>query len=458
MKLTGHDSRPAWHWNPLADGRVECRLCPRHCRLENGQMGYCGVRGAVGGALHTFNFGLALAATEEMIETEAVVHYSPGSRILSLGNIGCMMSCVFCQNWETSQIKHLDPRHIHHYTPQQLVDLCRKNQIGIISWTYNDPVVWHEFVVETSRLARQNGIKTLYKSAFYIESAPVDELIDCIDIFSLSLKSLSAAFYRESTKAELEPVLSRIKQVAASNRHLEISYLMIPGLNDSQDDLRRMIDWVLKNVGDQGVLHLVAFHPAYQYTQVERTQLSALIAAREMALAMGMRRVYLGNTQQSGANDSICTGCGAILVRRYGLIAQPDQIDGEGCCTRCGRPSPIIAPLAGVQPQRVPENGSDLKQSLEFHWHSEAQSVHVVRSAGSAVDDRIRLRPLGDHPVVERTMSGGLDRFIVARQSADDKGVVISWESENQYQIAPLLDRAHYPVASLASVAEETHE
>ena len=186
-------------------------------------MGYCGVRGAVNGALHTFNYGLSLTPTEEFIETEAVVHFSPGARILSLGNIGCMMSCVFCQNWETSQIKHLDEAHIRRYSPQDLVDICLENEISIISWTYNDPVVWHEFVLETSALARKNGLLVLYKSALFIEEAPVNELIDCVDIFSLSLKSLSDSFYRKSTGARLAPVLSRIEQVARSERHLEIS-------------------------------------------------------------------------------------------------------------------------------------------------------------------------------------------------------------------------------------------
>jgi len=457
MKLNGYASQPALHWHAIAANRVECGLCPRHCRPRNGQMGYCGVRGTVNGALHTFNHGLSLAATEECIETEAVVHFSPGARILSLGNIGCMMTCVFCQNWQTSQIKHLDERHIRRYSPQALVDLCQENSIQTISWTYNDPVVWHEFVLETSTLARKNGLRTLYKSAFYIEATPVDELIDCIDIFSISLKSVSDDFYRKSTKAKLAPVLSRIEQVAMSNRHLEISYLMIPGLNDAKDDICNMISWVLTHLGDQVPLHLVAFHPAYKYTQVERTDLGALIEARETARAMGVRHVYLGNTQQTGANDTLCTGCGSLLVSRYGLIARPEQIGADGCCSNCGTQSPIKSPLAGLQLQKQPGDCADFKRSVEFRWHSEAQSVHLVRTSGSA-PDRIRLRPLGEQPLVERTMPAGLDRLIVSRQSADDRGVVISWDSDNQYRVAPLLDRAHFPVESLNNQNGVFHE
>jgi pyruvate formate lyase activating enzyme len=454
MKLNSYDSRPALHGRTIAEDRVECGLCPRHCQLNNGQMGFCGVRGAVSGVLHTYNFGLSLTPTEECIETEAVVHYAPGARILSLGNIGCMMSCVFCQNWETSQIEHLDPAQIRRYTPQGLVDICLKNGIKFISWTYNDPVVWHEFVLETSRLAQQNGLKTIYKSAFYIEQAPVDELIDCIDIFSLSLKSVRDTFYRQSTGATLEPVLQRIKQVAQSQRHLEISYLVIPGLNDDVEDIRAMIEWVLLNVWDQVPLHLVAFHPAYHYTAVERTRLETLEAARDMARSMGMKHVYLGNTQQTGANDTNCTRCGTTLVQRYGLIAKPRQLDPTGCCTSCGSMSPISEPLLGVQQLNIPGCGADLQHSLEFQWHSEAQSVHVIRTAGNGANDRILLRPLGEYPVTERTLSDSLDRFIVARQGEDDRGIVISWDSDNQYRIAPLLDRAHFPVSRAINITE----
>lgn len=458
MKLNHYDSRPAAHWQTVPGSRVRCVLCPRHCILEDGSMGYCGVRGAVSGELHTFNFGLSLAATEEFIETEAVVHWGPGARILSMGNIGCMMSCVFCQNWETSQIEHLNPAHIHRYQPRELVDICLQNGIKVISWTYNDPVVWHEFVVETSRLARRHGLKTLYKSALYIEKEPLEELIECIDIFSISLKSLSGSFYRERTGAELLPVLERIKQVACSGRHLEVSYLMIPGLNDSEADLRGMIEWVSSELGTEVPLHVVAFHPAYRYTEVQRTEVGALVRAREMAREKGIRYVYLGNTNLTAANDSICGGCGAMLVRRYGLISHPERIDADGRCTECGVPSPIREPLLDLQSRQHPEEESDLQRSLEFRWHSEAQSLHIVRASGDGARDRVRLRPLEGHPVTERMMPTGLDRFIVARQSEGEQGVVISWESESEFEIMPLLDRAHFPVPASREVPAQQGE
>jgi pyruvate formate lyase activating enzyme len=411
-------------------------------------MGYCGVRGVVDGALHTFNYGLSLTPTEECIETEAVVHYRPGSRILSLGNIGCMMNCIFCQNWETSQIEYLDPGQIRTCTPEQIIEVCRANDIDVISWTYNDPVVWQEFVVATSRLAQQNGLLTVYKSAFYIEEEPVRELIDCIDVFSLSLKSVSDDFYRNATGARLEPVLSRIRQVAQSNRHLEISYLVIPGLNDRQEDISAMLDWVLANVGDLVPLHLVAFHPAYRYTTVERTGLELLLTAREMAQKRGIRHVYLGNTHAKEVSDTICAGCGAVLVQRFGLIATPRQIDAAGCCTICGERSPISKPLDGVRRPLEAAGTISGRHRLEFRWHNEANGIHVIRSGGAVGTDRLKVQSLDSGEGYERTLADGLDRFIVARSDEHDSGVVISWDSDNQYRLAPLLDRAHFPVES----------
>ena len=155
-------SRVAMHWhNHPTSNKIVCTLCPRNCKTQVGQMGFCKVRGNVMGEFHTFNFGKSVTATQECIETEAVNHYMPGARILSLGNIGCMMACSYCQNWQTSQVKYLDNKNVFEYTPEQVIQMAKANHIDAISWTYNDPVVWHEFVLETSRLAKQEGSTTL---------------------------------------------------------------------------------------------------------------------------------------------------------------------------------------------------------------------------------------------------------------------------------------------------------
>lgn len=438
----------AQHWIPFKENRAECRLCPRHCRPKDDRMGFCGVRGTINGEIKTFNFGQALAATEEIIETEAVNHFSPGARILSMGNVGCMMACSFCQNWETSQIQHLDYQMVRQYTPEQVVNMCLKNNIPIISWTYNDPVVWHEFVVETSTLAQENGIKTLYKSAFYIEEEPVKELIECIDIFSLSLKSLNDEFYRKQTKARLKPVLERIKQISASGKYLELSQLVIPELNDSDEDVEQTINWVLENIGADVPLHFVAFHPAYQYTHVERTNVATLKRARNLARQKGMKYVYLGNTYEPDLNDTLCQNCKTILIKRYGLHSSIKNLDEKSCCTQCGAQSPIINPLDGmtdISNTSTLTDNNTLKKQLEIHWNDEAQSAHILQLKGEGKNDVLSIRSLGSNKHVTKKLSAGLDRFIVSRQSSEEIGIIISWNSDCEYQNLEVLDRAHYP-------------
>ncbi|RTZ62682.1 MAG: AmmeMemoRadiSam system radical SAM enzyme [Aquificaceae bacterium] len=439
-------SRPAQHWIPFNDERAECRLCPRHCRPKNDRMGFCGVRGTVKGEIRSFNYGQSLAATEEIIETEAVNHFSPGARILSMGNVGCMMACSFCQNWETSQIQHLDHKIVRHYTPEQLVEMCLENDIPIISWTYNDPVVWHEFVVKTSTLAQKNGIKTLYKSAFYIEEAPVNELLECIDIFSLSLKSLNAEFYQKHTKAKLQPVLERIKQIADSGAYLELSQLVIPELNDQDEDIEQTIDWVIENVGADVPLHFVAFHPAYQYTHVERTDITTLKRARKLALAKGMTHIYLGNAYEADLNNTACQSCGTVLVKRYGLHATLQNLDKHSCCTQCGTQSPIIEPMINkpLSIQKTPTT-----KQLQINWTDEVQSAHILQSKGNGGKDSLLIHSLNDEFTVVKELSKRLDRFIVSRRSDKETGIIISWDSDCEYQPLEVLDRAHYPVSFL---------
>jgi pyruvate formate lyase activating enzyme len=173
MKNWRDSSVKAKFWTKKDNDRVQCNLCPRECSLKTDQMGFCKVRGNSKGELHSYNYGKSVAATEEVIETEAVNHFMPGARILSLGNIGCMFACDFCQNWQTSQVKHLDPTVVQFYTPEQVVDMAIANDIKVLSWTYNDPVVWHEFVYDTAKLAKEKGLINLFKSAFYIKEEPV---------------------------------------------------------------------------------------------------------------------------------------------------------------------------------------------------------------------------------------------------------------------------------------------
>lgn len=279
----------------LEDGVVRCHLSPRNCKIKEGQQGFCGVRGNRNGRLITLNYGKGVHATEEVIETEAINHYSPGERILSMGNVGCMFNCDYCQNWKTSQVKYLEERDVHYYTPEQVVDTAVRHDIRCISWTYNDPVVWHEFILDTARLAKQAGLINLYKSAFYITQEAIDELLPYIDIFSISLKAIDEDYYKKITKGSLQPVLNGIKQVYDAGKHLELSTLMITDISDNEATAMKIADWIMENLDSTVPLHFVRFHPDYKMQDTIRTPVNRLIRAREVAIERGIEHVYLGN-------------------------------------------------------------------------------------------------------------------------------------------------------------------
>jgi pyruvate formate lyase activating enzyme len=437
------DSRVAsyWQYKPGPD-KVECGLCPRHCNLRDGQMGFCLVRGNKGNELHTYNYGRSVQATVECIETEAINHYRPGARILSMGNIGCMMSCTFCQNWQTSQVKHLDSRNVQIYTPAEVIALADANGIGVISWTYNDPVVWQEFVADTSRLARARGIKTLYKSALYIESAPLDELIEAVDIFSISLKSMDPDMYWKHTGGRLEPVLRGIRQIHESPRHLEISQLVVTGLNDDGDDAKKTARWMVDHLGPDIPLHLVGYHPAFRYHE-PRTPVDTLLRLRELALVEGIRYCYLGNVYADGISNSTCAQCQTILVQRFGLRARVVGLDDRGRCTTCGTQSPIheLEPPA-PEPLEVAFASAEV---LHHRWTDDINSIHVVFSPlqGEDVTFRVQRTPSGTSEYIR--MNKGLERVILSRSELGECAVTIAVDRPIHAAILPVLDRAHFP-------------
>ena len=425
-----------------------CDLCPRHCTLSNRQAGYCGVRRNVDKVLYSENYGKSVAVTEEVIETEAIYHFHPGARILSLGNIGCMMSCKFCQNWQTSQVRHLDSSVVCSYSASDVVGIAKDKGIDIVSWTYNDPVVWHEFVVDTSRLAGQNGIRTLYKSALYIEQDPLFELLDVIDIFSISLKSLDPEFYRRIAHARIEPVLERIREIHASKRHLEISQLVITGLNDNEAEIRKTVEWHLENLDPEVPLHFVGFHPAFQYLDVERTPIEVLLMARDIAREMGIVNVYLGNVNRDEVSDTRCRDCDALLVSRNGLSVQLGQITAQGKCGRCGCESGIVlgqdmnAGTAGLDEL----SRRQFDNERHFDWPEALASAHLQLEDASS--DVVEI--LVEHESSEQRQSyrlgKNLGRALITKMNENEQYVTIKWNGSHRLDILPVLDRAHFPL------------
>jgi pyruvate formate lyase activating enzyme len=449
---------PARLGEPLEDGSVRCHLSPRKCVIKEGRNGFCGVRGNRNGQLVTMNYGKSVHLTEETIETEAVNHFAPGERILSLGNLGCMMNCVYCHNWKTSQAKYADDRDVHSYTPEQIIETAKRHGIRVLSWTYNDPVVWHEFVLETSRLAKKEGITTLYKSAFFIGPEAVEELIPVIDIFSISLKSIDHEYYRRYTTGELQPVLDATKMVHKAGKHLEVSTLMITDISDDEDSARKIAQWVLDDLDANVPLHYVRFHPDYKMRNTVRTPISRLIRAREIALGMGVKHVYLGNVYDTPHTNSTCRNCGTLLVDRYGLRSQSIGLNDEGSCTKCGAPANTVMMPAPEKPRQKVAHFSGNPAKLEKHmWGGDIQSIHVQAQNTADQPRNVYHRTIlsgggeTDWTVIP-FLPGESFRFIIARSGIDDIGAEVAISEGVELKHAEVFDRAHFPTLSVEDI------
>jgi pyruvate formate lyase activating enzyme len=449
------DPRPARLAEPLGNGVVRCHLSPRNCKIRPGQHGFCMVRANQDGQLVTLNYGRSVHATEETIETEAVFHYAPGSPILSMGNIGCMLNCDYCHNWKTSQARFVSDSDVYYYTPQEVVDIAQRHGIRVISWTYNDPVVWHEFVTETAALARAAGMINLFKSAFFISAEGVAELLPVIDIFSISIKSMDPKYYRKLTKGWIEPVLDATEQVYQAGKHVEVSTLMVTDLSDNEDTARSVATFVGERLDPAVPLHLVRFHPDYKMTNTIRTPIDRLERAREVALGMGIQQVYLGNVYDTDATTTRCKSCGNVLVTRYGLNAQLVGVAPDATCVACGTPTNIK--LLGEGPAH--EMVADLPGQLSianFDWHGDVRSLHIQARNDTETEQVIYERRYGDPDAdhrwkASRLLPGESYRHIAAKATPAERGVEAAIPVGVKCSLHEVFDRAHFPTVELQS-------
>lgn len=410
------------------------------------------MRGNVAGKLVSFNYGKSVHATEERIETEAVAHFAPGEPILSMGNIGCMMNCDYCHNWKTSQARFVEDRDVFRYSPQDVVDIAERHGIRVLSWTYNDPVVWLEFVIETARLARERGMINLYKSAFYITEEAIDLLLPVMDIFSISLKSMDPEYYRKLTHGTLEPVLAGIEQVYRSGRHLELSTLMVTDRSDDLGTARKVSEYILGRLDPSVPLHLVRFHPDYKMTDTERTPIPRLHAARDLAIEMGLRHVFVGNVFDAERNNTWCS-CGNLLVSRYGLRSRVVGLRTDSTCGKCGAASPIRLPFG--EPPRARERTEELSgdgwQMARFDWNGDINNLHVQlrNDTDKPVKVAIRERVPGSRwwflPLVPKESY----RTMVSRSEPESEGAEIAIPPGVHSSLHQVFDRAHFPTVDV---------
>jgi len=320
----------------LEENKVKCELCPRNCVIESGKYGNCNARRNRSGLLISEVFGKISALNFDPIEKKPLYHFYPGSEILSIGTTGCNLHCIFCQNFSISQcdgVQHVD---ISNYSPIEieLKSLKTKRNIGV-AFTYNEPIVNFEFVLETSTLVKRNSQKTVLVSNGYINQKPLNQFIDVIDAFNIDLKGFSTNFYQKYTKATLEPVKQSIKSIAQSGKHLELTNLIIPSINDDETEFEEMCKWIAGEIGEETVLHLSKYFPRYKLDQYP-TPPETLFELFDIAKNY-LKYVYLGNIATEIHSNTYCPSCGKLMIERTYYNIKLKDVDETGKCKSCGK-------------------------------------------------------------------------------------------------------------------------
>ena len=360
---------PGRYWHPLEDGRLQCDLCPRYCKLREGQRGLCFVRGRMNDQILLTTYGRSSGFCIDPIEKKPLNHFLPGTPVLSFGTAGCNLACKFCQNWDISKSREFD-RLQDRASPEAIADAAVATGCRSVAFTYNDPVIFLEYAVDTARACRQRGIKTVAVTAGYVCAEPRREFFELMDAANIDLKSFSDSFYYKLCGGHLQPVLDTLLYLKhETNTWFELTDLLIPGENDSDAEIREMTQWIVQQLGPEVPLHFTAFHPDWKMRDKPRTPIATLNRCRDIALNNGLQHVYTGNVHDLHGSSTYCNSCGEMLIGRdwYELSTWAVSIrNGRTVCAHCG------TPLAGVFEGRPGNWGAQRKviQVSDQYFHS----------------------------------------------------------------------------------------
>lgn len=328
--------KTAQYWSRTATGSIRCELCPHHCVLAEAKTGVCGVRGVRDGELKAMGYGQVSSAAMDPIEKKPLYHFFPGRTIFSVGGWGCNLACVFCQNWGISQRVEAGGRALD---PEAVVQQALAHASVGVAYTYNEPLIGIEFVGDCARLARERGLANVLVTNGYVNPEPASELLPWIDALNIDLKSMDDAFYRKRCRGAVEPVKAFAVQAIRAGCHVEITNLIIPGLNDDDRLFESLAAWMKASLGEGVPLHFSAYHPDYHLeappTPVKTLQRAYGIARRHL------RYVYMGNVMTSEGQNTLCPGCGATLIARAGYHTELRGIRA-GVCGSCGRRAEVV--------------------------------------------------------------------------------------------------------------------
>jgi len=324
----------------LPDNKVKCQICSHRCTIADGKRGICGTRQNKNGKIYTLIYNTVSSEAVDPIEKKPLYHFMPGTLSYSLGTIGCNFRCLHCQNWNISQVS-LDEAYTKEITPEEAIRRAVASGSKSISWTYNEPAIWHEYTYDSAALAKKAGLKTIYVTNGYITPEALRRMAPYLDAYRVDIKSFSDEFYKKVCGARLAPVLESTKLAKELGMHVETITLVIPGRNDSKEELTQISRWVRENLGEDTPMHFTRFHPMHKMDHVAPTPLSTLEMAHGIAKKEGMRFVYLGNVAGHKYENTYCPRCDSLLIDRAGFRVGEVRVK-DGKCARCGEGIPIV--------------------------------------------------------------------------------------------------------------------
>ena len=324
------------YWHSLEDGRIQCDMCPRLCKLHEGQRGLCFVRQNLEDQIVMTSYGRSSGFAIDPIEKKPLNHFLPGTPVFSFGTAGCNLACKFCQNWDISKSREMDSL-MSRADPEAIARAALQHDCRSVAYTYNDPVIFHEYALDTAEACRTAGLMNVAVSAGYVCAEPRVEFYQLMDAANIDLKAFTERFYKKITGSHLQPVLETLEYI----RHetpvwLELTTLIIPGENDSEAELEEMTQWVVEHLGPDVPMHFTAFHPDWKMRDIPSTGKDSLLLARNIALRNGVNYAYVGNVHDKSADSTYCHNCGELLVGRDWYVLSQWQLDHKGCCKVCG--------------------------------------------------------------------------------------------------------------------------
>ena len=333
--MLAEDPRPSVHaarwWTMRPDGRVECRLCPRYCKLQDGQRGFCFVRQRIGDEMALTTYGRSSGFCIDPIEKKPLNHFLPGTSVLSFGTAGCNLGCRFCQNWDISKARESD-RLAEAAAPDVIAAAAERHGCRSVAFTYNDPVVFAEYALDVARACHERGLETVAVTAGYIAAEARSEFFGGMDAANVDLKAFTDEFYQRLCYARLQPVLDTLVFLRRETGvWLEVTTLLIPGKNDSSEEIDRSSDWFAAHLGPDVPWHFTAFHPDFKMLDTPSTPAATLVRARDIARSKGLQYVYTGNVYDRAGGSTWCPSCGALLIERRWYELGAYHLDGNRC-------------------------------------------------------------------------------------------------------------------------------